>query len=76
MGNSLAMPALPHQVHRENEQVNRENYATTHDVYRSHATVEGEDPFDYRGEFIRLLNFVDSLASKPTQQYNQRYSCE
>jgi len=31
---------------------------------------KGEDPFGYRGEFIRLVNLADSLASKPTQQYN------
>lgn len=31
---------------------------------------KGEDPFGYRGEFIRLVNLADSLAGKPTQQYN------
>jgi len=32
---------------------------------------KGEDPFGYRGEFIRLVNLADSLASRPAQQYNQ-----
>ncbi len=32
---------------------------------------KGEDPFGYRGEFIRLVNLANSLASRPAQQYNQ-----
>ncbi|MCF6336701.1 MAG: VWA domain-containing protein [Gammaproteobacteria bacterium] len=32
---------------------------------------KGEDPFGYRGEFIRLVNLANSLASRPTQPYNQ-----
>jgi len=32
---------------------------------------KGDDPFGYRGEFIRLVNLANSLASGPAQQYNQ-----